>query len=113
MFDNNIKTGILEKHASQSAEISGKQPESNFDAQKSKNIQLRTLFKDAFQKDFSSAVEREKALEREEEQAARQLALLWKTRDRKAGEITEANIDPSSSWIGELSKAVRSVVVKG
>jgi len=74
-----MKTGILEKHAAGSAEIPGKQPETNFDQQKQKNAQLRNLFEDALSKDFASAVEREKLLEREEEQAARQLALLRKT----------------------------------
>ena len=64
-------------------------------------------------KDHSNALEKEKLIERELEQSEKALALLRKTRDRWIGDIPESNIDPQSSWIGELSKAVWSVVVKG
>ncbi len=85
--------------------MNGKEPETKFDEQKSMNIQLRKMFLDAMKKDYVNALEREKLLEREEEQAAKQLALLKRTKERGLGEITESNIDPLKSRIGELSKA--------
>lgn len=48
-------------------------------------------------KDYNSALDREKNLEREQEQALKQLNSLRKTRERNLGDIRESNIDPASS----------------
>lgn len=110
--DNVSKAQLLTKQGERSVEIAGKQPEVKFDEQKSENISMRGLFLEAIKKDYTQALEKEKQNEREIEAANRQLGVLRKTRDRRLGEITETNIDPSSSRLGELSKAVRSVVLK-
>lgn len=75
-----------------------------FQDQKSMNISLRKMFLEAMKKDYTAALEKEKTLEREEEQAGRVLKQLRSGKERKyPSDINEQNIDPASSEIAKLS----------
>lgn len=105
IVDDNLKRAKqLESELDSRAQIDGKDPEMTFQEQKSMNISLRKMFLEAMKKDYTAALEKEKTLEREEEQAGRVLKQLRSGKERKyPSDINEQNIDPASSEIAKLS----------
>lgn len=69
------------------------------------------MFLEAMKKDYMAALDREKNLEREEEQAGKALKQLRIGKERKfAGDINEQNIDPTKSDISKLTQFTRTYI---